>query len=67
MKLSELIADAERTLKEFGDLPVVVRDPGCGCCASGVFEDAGTRVEKYSVQIWQHQGAIKLPAAYVVS
>lgn len=67
MKLSELIADAERSLKEFGDIPVVVRDPGCGCCASGVFEEAGTHIEMHSVQIWQRQGSVKLPAAYVVS
>ncbi|MGW5773075.1 hypothetical protein ACWEVY_28480 [Streptomyces longwoodensis] len=66
MKLSELIADAQRTLDEFGDIPVVIRDPGCGCCASG-FEEAGTHVEKHSVEVWENNDHVKIPTAFVVS
>ncbi|MFI0553390.1 hypothetical protein [Streptomyces scabiei] len=67
MKLSELIADAERTLKEDGDLPVVVRDPGCGCCAGGSYEEGGTSVEKGTSEIWTGGEYVKVSAVYVVS
>jgi hypothetical protein len=68
MKLSELIADAERTLKEFGDILVVVPDPGCGCCSGGEFDEAGTRVEKNSVRAYvSGSGYVEVPVAFVVA
>ncbi|MFF4245258.1 hypothetical protein ACFYY2_12390 [Streptomyces sp. NPDC001822] len=67
MKLSELIADAERTLEEFGDIPVVMPDPGCSCCASGDFEDVETRVERNSVRVWEGSKAVKVPVAFIVA
>lgn len=67
MKLTELIADAEKVLKEHGDIPVVVRDPGCGCCASSVYEDAGTDVDTEEVRVWGPSDIITIPRAYVVS
>jgi hypothetical protein len=66
LKLSELIVDAERTLKEFGDIPVVIRDVGCGCCSSG-HEFAGTHVEKEAISIWDGHEYRKVPTVYVVS
>jgi hypothetical protein len=67
MKLSELIADAERTLKEFGDVPVVTPDPGCSCCSTGDFEEVATRVERNSVRIWVGVDAVSVPVAFVVA
>jgi hypothetical protein len=32
MLLSELIKAAKAALKEHGDMPVAVTEPGCGCC-----------------------------------
>lgn len=67
MKLSELIADAERTLKEFGDIPVVVPDTGCGCCRDYVFEPAETSIEK-GREAWDvgMREILTLPTAFVV-
>ncbi|MFD4608312.1 hypothetical protein ACFWOT_09370 [Streptomyces sp. NPDC058440] len=68
MKLSELIADAERTLKEFGDIPVVVPDPGCSCCSTGDFNDAESSVEKNSVQVWGEGWVpVSVPIAFIVA
>jgi hypothetical protein len=67
MKLSELIADAERTLKEFGDIPVVVPNSGCGCCADGNFEVAETRVERDSVRAWLGAQWVDVPTAFIVA
>ncbi|MFF3416854.1 hypothetical protein ACFYW9_19460 [Streptomyces sp. NPDC002698] len=63
MKLSELIADAERTLKEFGDMPVVAPIYSEG------FDEAVVRVEKYSVRSWDDRTGdyVTLPIAYVVA
>jgi hypothetical protein len=66
MKLSELIADAVRTYEEFGDIHVVVPDPGCGCCAGG-FDDAETRIEKSDQEVWVGGKYVKVSTAYVVS
>jgi hypothetical protein len=67
MKLSELIADAERTMDEFGDMPVVTPDPGCSCCASDEFMEVTTRVERNSVRIWGGSDLVAIPAAFVVA
>jgi hypothetical protein len=67
MNLSELIADAERTLKEFGDIPVVVPDSGCGCCAGSEFEEAETRVEQDSVRAWLGKKWVDVPTAFIVA
>lgn len=68
MKLSELIADAERTLEEFGDIPVVIPDPGCSCCSTGDFNEAETRVEKNSVRVWIFGGdPVQEPVAFIVA
>ncbi|MFC9231324.1 hypothetical protein ACFTZI_20560 [Streptomyces decoyicus] len=45
MNLTDLITEAEEALKEHGNISVVVRDPGCGCCASSDYEDAGIFVD----------------------
>jgi hypothetical protein len=66
MKLSELIADAKRTYEEFGDIPVVVPDSGCGCCSSGD-KDAGTSVEKGELAIWTGRDYREESITYVVS
>jgi hypothetical protein len=67
LKLSELIADAERTLKEFGDIPVVVPDSGCGCCRDSTFEGAETRVERDSVRAWLDTRWVDVPTAFIVA
>jgi len=68
MKLTELIADAERTLEEFGDIPVVAPDPGCSCCSTGDFENVETRVEKNSVRVWSlGPDPVKVPVAFIVA
>ncbi|MFJ9900280.1 hypothetical protein ACIQPR_43820 [Streptomyces sp. NPDC091280] len=65
--MTDLIEDAQKTLAEHGDIPVVVRDPGCGCCASSTYEEAGTHVEKDEVRVWGGSETITAPLAYVVS
>ncbi|WP_055523411.1 hypothetical protein [Streptomyces graminilatus] len=67
MQLTELIADAEKALKEHGDIPVVVPDTGCGCCRGYVFDPAETEVEK-GQKAWdvEMQEIIEVPFAYVV-
>lgn len=35
MKLSELIEKATKSLAEYGDIPVIVKEGGCGCCSMG--------------------------------
>lgn len=67
MKLSELIADAERTMQEFGDVPVVMPDPGCSCCSTGDFEEVETRVERNSVRVWDGGDVVKVPIAFIVA
>ncbi|MFD8088942.1 hypothetical protein [Streptomyces malaysiensis] len=68
MKLTELIADAEKVLKEHGDIPVIAPDTGCGCCRTSIYDPAGaevvTEVEAYD-DSWKN--ITKLPSAYVVS
>ncbi|MFE9455950.1 hypothetical protein [Streptomyces californicus] len=68
MKLSELIADAEKTLKDVGDIPVVVPDTGCGCCKSYIHEPASTELEKetkaYSDEC---KSIVTHPIVYLVS
>ncbi|MFE5009736.1 hypothetical protein ACFRJ3_34710 [Streptomyces sp. NPDC056696] len=68
MKLSELIAEAERTLNEFGDIPVNVPDMGCGCCRDYVYEPAEARIEKGS-EAWTEglQEVVTVPVAFVVA
>ncbi|MYX26020.1 hypothetical protein GTY75_04940 [Streptomyces sp. SID8381] len=66
MKLSELIADADRTLKEEGDIPVVVPDPGCGCCKTYTFEPAESKVETDAEAYDDSWQPVKFPAVYVV-
>ncbi|WP_340376576.1 hypothetical protein U5640_16655 [Streptomyces sp. SS7] len=67
MKLSELIEDAEKVLKEHGDIPVVVRDPGCGCCAAGTYEEAATEIDAQEPRVWtETAGTNPVPVAYVV-
>ncbi len=67
MKLSELIKDAQRTLDEFGDIPVVVPETGCGCCKMGTYDEAEVRVEKNSISVWKPSGTEELSIAYIVS
>ncbi|MFM9464107.1 hypothetical protein ACKI1K_14805 [Streptomyces scabiei] len=68
MKLTELIANAEKALKEHGDIPVVVPDSGCGCCKGYTYDPAevevAKRVEAYDTSF---RSIAELPAAYVVS
>ncbi|WP_406153607.1 hypothetical protein OH797_32055 [Streptomyces anulatus] len=68
MKLSELIADAEKTLKDVGDIPVVVPDSGCGCCKSYIYDPASTELDKeaetYSDD-WK--SVVTHPIVYLVS
>ncbi|WP_326827395.1 hypothetical protein [Streptomyces sp. NBC_01751] len=68
MKLSELIADAERTMEEFGDIPVTVSDVGCGCCRDYIFEPAETRIEK-GQKAWdgEQREIVTVPVAFVVA
>ncbi|MFF4557199.1 hypothetical protein [Streptomyces sp. NPDC001422] len=66
MKLSELIADAEKTLKEHGDIPVVVPDVGCGCCRDYTFDPAAAEVERDVESYGPEWTREKLPLAYIV-
>lgn len=68
MKLSALIADAERTLKEFGDLEVVVPDEGCGCCRTSDYYTAEAQIVKDKIQVWEASpNPLNLDIAYVIS
>jgi hypothetical protein len=68
MKLSELIADAQLTLEEFGDVPVIVPDVGCGCCRDYVYQPGDSSIEKGS-EAWAEglQEVVKVPVAFVVA
>ncbi|MEU8948747.1 hypothetical protein [Streptomyces sp. NPDC048489] len=67
MKLSELIENAEKALKEQGDIPVVVPDVGCGCCRDYRFQQPVTEV---CTEVKAHDDSwndIEYPAAFIVS
>jgi hypothetical protein len=66
MKLTELIADAEKALKEHGDIPVVVPDSGCGCCRSYTFDPADTEVVKEIEAYGEGWKLADVPLAYAV-
>ncbi|MFF9653048.1 hypothetical protein [Streptomyces sp. NPDC014622] len=68
MNLTELIADAKWTLKEFGDIPVIVPDVGCGCCRDYVYEPAETSIEKGD-KAWDEsqREIVTVPVAFVVA
>ncbi|MFD4646293.1 hypothetical protein [Streptomyces sp. NPDC058441] len=66
MKLSELIADAQLTLEEFGDVPVLVPDYGCGCCKSHVYEPGESSIEK-GREAWKASEVVTVPVAFVVA
>ncbi|MFJ8699427.1 hypothetical protein [Streptomyces ardesiacus] len=67
MKLSEFITNAEKALKEHGDIPVVIPDPGCGCCKSYTYDPAegvvAFDVEAYSED---YKAVSDEPVAFVV-
>jgi hypothetical protein len=52
LKVSELIADAQKVLAEHGDIEVITRDDGCGCCSCG-YIPAGLEVtdEAYGLDL----------------
>lgn len=66
MKLSEFIADAKQALEQYGDLPVIVPQYGCGCCWDGTFEEAIPAVTDRQVSVWQGGQIFKIPAGFVV-
>ncbi|MEU1176524.1 hypothetical protein ABZ464_02545 [Streptomyces sp. NPDC005820] len=67
MKLTELIAHAEKALKEYGDIRVVVPDSGCGCCKGYEYEEAVPEVETAEITVWENSKTIKVATAYVVT
>jgi hypothetical protein len=67
LKLSELIADAEQTLKERGDIPVVVPDSGCGCCKGYIYDPAEAEVDTEAEAYDASWKVVKYPVVYVVS
>lgn len=66
MKLSEFIANAEQVLKEYGDIPVVVPEPGCGCCKSGEYEEGLGSVISHEITVWQNSRTETISRAWVV-
>lgn len=66
MKLSELIEEANKALKERGDIPVTVNDHGCGCCGFGtVFSGAAAvetdvTVHDYGAESFDHQAVFHI-------
>lgn len=50
MKLSELIAEAQRALAEYGDLEVVKGTDGCGYCDPPPYVPADTEVR--DAEVW---------------
>ncbi|MDX3206034.1 hypothetical protein [Streptomyces scabiei] len=67
MKLTELIADAEKHLKEYGDIPVVIPDSGCGCCKGYTYDPAEPVVEKeIEAYVTSYTRLEEVPVAYVV-
>lgn len=51
MKLSEFIAEAEKALAKYGDIPVLVPETGCGCCAGSILEHGSPEIET-DVQVY---------------
>jgi hypothetical protein len=67
LQLTELIADAEKALKEYGDIPVVIPDPGCGCCKSYTYDSAEPVIEKkVEAYTTTYSHLEEVPVAYVV-
>ncbi|MEV5883127.1 hypothetical protein AB0L74_10485 [Streptomyces sp. NPDC052020] len=66
MKLNEFIANAERALKEHGDIPVIIPDPGCGCCKSCTYDPAEGKVI-FEVEAYDDEWKLAdMPVAFVV-
>jgi hypothetical protein len=63
MKLSELIEEATKALKEHGDIPVVAKETGCGCCSMGF----GLAAEGIISDVWVYdleEGPGEVPLAF---
>jgi hypothetical protein len=65
MKLSELIEEATKALMEHGDIPVVVKESGCGCCSMG----NGLAAERVISDVWVYdleEGPGEVPLAFML-
>lgn len=66
MKLSEFISNAEQVLKEYGDMPVVVPEAGCGCCKGDSYDEALGSLISHEITVWSSTGDEKVNRAWVV-
>ncbi|MFD5308260.1 hypothetical protein [Streptomyces ardesiacus] len=65
MKISELIETASKALMDHGDIPVIVKDAGCGCCSMG----NGLAAEQVISDVWVYDldgGPGEIPLAFML-